>query len=144
MLKDISKEDLELLSYTDLSYKILKESKKSLNTPTIFKEICRLLEYNETQYVNKIGDFYTSLNLDKRFVLLDSNEWELREKHSVAIEIDDEDDVVLDEEEYEEETEEDEEEIIDEEIDSLEDEELEDEEIDELEDLTIVDEEEIE
>jgi DNA-directed RNA polymerase subunit delta len=145
MLKDISREDLELLSYTDLSYKILKESKKPLNTPLIFKEVCRLLDYNETQYVNKIGDFYTSLNLDKRFVLLDSNEWELREKHSVAIEIDDEDDVVEDEEEeYEEEIHEDEEEIIDEEIDSLEDEELEDEDMDELEDLTIVDEEEIE
>ena len=142
MLKDLAKEELELLSYTDLSYKILKEAKKPLNTPTIFKEVCRLLEYTEEQYMNKIGDFYTSLNLDKRFVLLDSTEWDLREKHSVTIEIDDEDEVVEDEEDYEEE--EIVEEEVEEEIDSLEDEDLEDEDLDELEDLTIVDEEEIE
>ena len=38
-LKQMSKEELELLSYTDLTYMILKENKKSMNTPTIFKKI---------------------------------------------------------------------------------------------------------
>jgi DNA-directed RNA polymerase subunit delta len=138
MLKDINKEELELLSYTDLTYRILKEANKPLNTPTVFKEICRLLGYNDEAYANKIGNFYTSMTLDNRFVFLDSTEWDLREKHSVKVELDDDDEVVLDDEDTEEE--------IEEETDidiPLDEEEIE-EELDELEDLTIVDEEEIE
>ena len=32
-LKDIPVEELELMSYTDMTYMILKENKKPLNTP---------------------------------------------------------------------------------------------------------------
>jgi DNA-directed RNA polymerase subunit delta len=138
MLKDINKEELELLSYTDLTYRILKEANKPLNTPTVFKEICRLLGYSDEAYANKIGNFYTSMTLDNRFVFLDSTEWDLREKHSVKVELDDDDEVLLDDEDTAEE--------IEEETDidiPLDEEEIE-EELDELEDLTIVDEEEIE
>lgn len=138
MLKNINKEELELLSYTDLAQLILKEANKPLNTPTIFKEICNLMNYDDNSYANKIGNFYTSLTLDNRFVMLDSLEWDLREKHSVKIEIDDEDDVLVEEDE----TEEVEEEAAD--LDLILDEEEIEEELDELEDLTIVDEEEIE
>ena len=49
-LKQMSKEELELLSYTDLTYMILKENKKSMNTPTIFKKICDLLGYSDEEY----------------------------------------------------------------------------------------------
>ena len=88
----MSKEELELLSYTDLTYMILKENKKSMNTPTIFKKICDLLGYSDEEYSAKIGDYYTSLTIDKRFVLLDNAEWDLRDHHSIEIVIDDEED----------------------------------------------------
>ena len=42
-LSKMSKEELEQYSYTDLAAMILKEEKKSLNTPTIFKKICENL-----------------------------------------------------------------------------------------------------
>lgn len=136
MLKNISKEELELLSYTDLTELILKEQNKSLNTPTIFRIICDLLEFDDSEFTNKIGDFYTSLTTDKRFVFLDTNEWDLREKCPVAIVLDEEDEV---EEDIEEEIEEEEEE---EDIDSvIEDDDLED---DDLDDLSILTEEELE
>lgn len=67
-LKDMNIEDLELLSYTDLTELILKESNKPLSTAIIFKTICNLLDYTDEQYADKIGDFYTSLTIDKRFV----------------------------------------------------------------------------
>jgi len=38
-LSKMSKVDLELLSYTDLTEMILKENKKAMNTPSIFKII---------------------------------------------------------------------------------------------------------
>ena len=133
MLKNMPKEELELLSYTDLTELILKEEKKSLNTPTVFKTICDLLGYTDDQYADKIGDYYTSLTTDKRFVFLDNNEWDLREKHPV--------DIVIDEE--------DEEEIEDEENDEEENEETDEDEIDsviedDLDDLSIMTEEELE
>ncbi len=91
-LKDMKLEELELMSYTDITYMILKENKKTMNTPTIFKEICNLLDYSEDEYVAKIGDYYTSLTMDKRFILLDNNEWDIRDNHSVELVLDEEDD----------------------------------------------------
>ena len=91
-LKDMKKEELEVLSYTDLTEMILKENKKAMNTPTIFKKICDLLELSEEEYTNQIGDYYTSLTTDKRFILLDSAEWDLKDKHKVEIVMEDDED----------------------------------------------------
>ena len=86
-LKEMKKEELEVLSYTDLTELILKENKNSMNTPSIFKKICELLELDEENYMNQIGDYYTSLTTDKRFILLDNSEWDLKEKHKVEIDL---------------------------------------------------------
>ena len=140
-LKEMSKVELEGLSYTDLTEMILKENKKAMNTPSIFKKICELLELGEDEYTNQIGDYYTSLTTDKRFILLDSAEWDLKDKHKVKIDLEleaEDDDEVFDEEETEEE-----------EVEEAEDESIEitDDEIDlddDMEDLTIVDDESLE
>ena len=115
-LKNMPKEELELMSYTDLTEKLLKENKKTMYTPTIFRKICDLLGYSDDEYTSKIGDYYTSLTIDKRFVLLDNNEWDLRDHHSInlSLEDDDDEDEILDEEEIEEEPESEEEDNIDE------------------------------
>ena len=133
-IKDMPIEELELMSLTDLTYMILKENKKSMSTPIIFKEICNLLDYSDEQYASKIGDYYTLLNIDKRFVLLDNNEWDIRDNHSVELVMDEEDEEEIEEEEKEEEIEETEEENIDE---ILEDDDIDD----DLEELSIMDEE---
>lgn len=128
-LNELTKEELKTLSYTDLTNIVLKETNKPLTTPVIFKRICELLDYSESDYENKIGDYYTSLTLDKRFVLLDSHEWDLRERHAISLEADDEEEEI----ETEEEEEIEEEENIDEDIDSDID--------DDLDDMSIVDDE---
>lgn len=112
-LKNMSKEELELLSYTDLTDLILKENKKPMNTPIIFHTICNLLGYSDEEYTNKIGDFYTALTTDKRFVLLESAEWDLKDNHVIPLIIDDDEemDSGIDEEEIEEDIEEDDSEI---------------------------------
>jgi len=138
-LKDMPIEELELLSYTDITYKILKENKKSMTTAALFREICELLELSDSDFDSKIGDYYTSLTLDKRFVLLKNNEWDVRDNHSVEIIIDDDEDEeeVEESEEENEETEESEEDIID-------DDTLDDDLDDDMDDLSIIDEEEVE
>ncbi len=139
-LKKLSKLELEQYSYNDLTYEILKNRKKKMTTNEIFKEICELLDYSEQYYYDAIADYYTSLNLDKRFKLLDNQKWDLRENYpkdgEEEIEADDED-----EDEDIEEEEEVEEEEADEEEENFDDED--DEEEDELAELTIIGEEEM-
>ncbi len=143
-LSNMTKEEIELLSYTDITYLLLKENKKSMTTSAMFKTICDLLEYSEEDYMAKIGDYYTSLTIDKRFLLLENNEWDLRDNHSVDLMIDEEDDVETEEiidSEDEEEIEEQVEEDYDESIDVSVDDDIDDEEED-FDDLSIIDEEE--
>jgi len=98
-----------------------------------FREICDLLGFSDEEYADKIGDYYTSLTIDKRFVLLENHEWDLRERHAVEIVMDDEDEEDT-EESIDEEVEQEEEENIEEAID---DEDLDDVD-DDMEDLSIV------
>lgn len=141
-LKDMPKAELEILSYTDLTYMLLKENKMPMNTPSIFKEICNLLGYTEEDYASKIGDYYTSLTIDKRFVLLDDAKWDVRDHHSIELVLDEEEDEEPMEEEVDEEEEMNEEET-EEDIDSVNlDDDLDDD--DDLEDLSLIDEEEAE
>ena len=103
--KDI--EDLELMSNKDIAYMILSERKRSINTAALFNKIIELLKLPESTFEEKIGEFYTTLSTDKRFVLLDNGNWDLKNRHSsdkikkpLALEEDDEDE---EEEEIEEE-----------------------------------------
>ena len=141
-IRQMPLEDLELLSYTDIAYELLKLDKKSRKTNDLFKEVCNLLQISEDDMLDMIGDFYTTLTTDKRFILLDTAEWELRDAHSVKTIIDDEEDEEADDEE--EETEEEPEETEDEAVtDNIEDFDDQDDDMDDLEDLAIVSEEEM-
>ena len=139
-LSKMTKEELETLSYADLTEMILKEEKNSLNTPSIFKEICKLLELSDDEYASQIGDFYTSLTTDKRFILLDNACWDLRDRHKIEIVLDDEEEA--DEAFEDEDNEEDDNETEEDDIDAIDDESIEQD--DDLDDLTILDEDEIE
>ena len=89
MLNKMSKEQLELLSYTKIAEMYLKENKKTMNTADLFKEVCKLLELDESEYEEKIADFFESLTTSKEFILLNDGNWDLRINHSVKIDIDD-------------------------------------------------------
>lgn len=92
----MSKEDLELLSFTDIAYEILKKEKTSKSTVEIFRTISELLELSENEFAAKIGDFYTTLTTDKRFYALADGNWDLKDRHSAKIVIDDEDEEDID------------------------------------------------
>ena len=141
-LKKMSLEELEQLSQADIAYYILKNSKKSKNTADLFKEVCNLLQINETAMMDMIGDFYTNLTTDKRFLLLESAEWDLKEAHSVkmVVEEDEEDQSEEDDEQLGDERDETEDEAIEVEEDVYEDS---DDDLEDLEDLAIVTEEEM-
>ena len=70
MLSKMTKENLELLSYTKIAEMYLKENKKTMNTADLFREICKLLGLSDEEYQEKIGDFFESLTTSKDFILL--------------------------------------------------------------------------
>jgi len=139
-IKNMKLEELEKLSHLDIAYNIIKFNKAMYTTIELLKEICNVLNYSEKQYEEMVGDFYTSLTLDKRFILID-NKWDLTEKHQVKIIV--EDDLDDEMEEYEDIDEEEdsivEDDIVSEEVEVFEEE---DEIEDEIEDLSIIEEDE--
>ena len=89
MLNKMSKENLELLSYTKIAEMYLKENKKTMNTADLFREVCKLLELGDDEYQDKIADFFESLTTSKEFILLNDGNWDLKINHSVKIDMDD-------------------------------------------------------
>ena len=143
-LKKMKKEELELLSNKDITNLILEESKKPLNTADLFKKIISLLELPESIFEKKIGDYYTALSTDKRFILLDDGKWDLRSRHTSdkVVKVTDED-----EEEEDNDSDKEQEEAVEEiEEDSYDDtdEEYDESATEELKDLVVIDEDELE
>lgn len=133
-------EELELLSYPDIAYEILKEDKVSKTTYDLFKEVCSLLGINDSAMMEMIGDFYTTLTTDKRFIFLDDAKWDLKEFHSVKPVVDEEDEEEAFNEEEPEEENETEDEAVEPEIEDFDEE---DDDMEDLEDLVVVSEEEL-
>jgi len=143
-IKDMSKDDLELLSHKDIT-NILLEEKGAMNTKDLFKIITDVLELPSSVFETKIGDYYTTLTTDKRFVLLEDGKWDLRDRHtSSKLVVDDEDEDDTEDLELQEENDEmndlDEESSFD---DTTNDDEFDDSD-DDLKDLVIMDEDELE
>ncbi len=82
MAKKLTKEELELMSYNDIANILLKENKEQ-STLEIFTTIVEMLELPKSVLENKIGEFYTALTNDKRFILLENGNWDLRQNHKI-------------------------------------------------------------
>lgn len=93
-LKSIDKDTLETMQLDDIAYIILKEKGKKMKITDIFKNICDALGMTDKEYENQIGDFFTLLATEKRFIQLEKGYWDLRENHTSEINIQDlEDDI---------------------------------------------------
>ena len=138
----MSKEELELMSHKDITYLLLEEN-GVMNTKDLFKKIVETLELPEKTIEDKIADYYMSLTTDKRFVLLEDGNWDLRNRHTSdkISKHDDEDD---DDDEEEEATDIKEDIPEDDETDFDADDNYEDDDSEDLKDLIVIDEDELE
>ena len=141
-LKDLTREELEAMSYDDIAELVLKEENRQMKINELFKKVCDLLELSEDEFMDKLPAFFDVLSTDQRFLMVENGLWDLKSKHSVK--------VVVDNEEEEEDIEED----LD--LEDLEEEQSEEEDIftednddddltdddDDLKDLVIIDEDE--
>lgn len=140
-IKNMTKEELELLSHKDITNYLL-EDKACQNTAELFNQIIELLGLPKSTFDDKIGDYFTSLTTDKRFILLEDGNWDLRSRHTVEKlgkadmeededELDEMDDEVIEEDENDFDS-------------SIEDDDSFDDDDDDLKDLVVLDEDELE
>ena len=140
-LKDLTKAELEAMSYDDIAELILKETNRQMKINELFKEVCNLLELSENEFMDKLPAFFDVLSTDQRFLMLENGLWDLKVKHSVKVVVDNEDEEEVEEDldlEDIEEVEEEEEDIF---TDDNDDDDLTDDD-DDLKDLVIIDEDE--
>ena len=148
--EEMSKDELELLSYKDITYMILCENKNAnMNTASLFKMISSKLELSSSAFEKQIGDYYTMLSTDKRFLLLADGTWDLRDRHTSdkVIKTTSSDDIEDEEEEEEEDTtafDDDKEDKKDDFDDDDDEDNYDDDDDDDYKDLVVVDEEELE
>lgn len=103
-LKQIPKEELELMGYDDIALLILQESGKKMKLRDIFAKVCAVLKLPEETVDEELMDFFEQMSINKKFIMLDKGYWDLQSRHKL--------DIVFDDEEDEEELVEDEDEII--------------------------------
>lgn len=137
-LKDIPKEELELMGYDDIALIILQENGKKMKLHDIFTKVCQVLELPKETVDNEIMDFFEQMSINKKFIMLDKGYWDLQTRHKLDIVFEDEEEDIMDEEEENidedvETDEEDDELFYDEEDDSVDDAD------DDLKDLMVVD-----
>ena len=104
-LKSVNESDIETMSYDDIAYVILKEKGSKMKLLDLFNEVCNQLHLNEAEADKYIGDFFSLLSTEKRFIQLEGGYWDLRENHTAQIELSDlmdEDEDDLEDEELEE------------------------------------------
>ena len=91
-LKDISKEELETMSYDEIAYLVLEQNGKKMKLLDLFKKVCKALDLPEETVEDRIADFFELLSINKKFVLLKNGYWDLATNHVQDIVVEDEED----------------------------------------------------
>ena len=107
-LSEMSKEDLELMSYDEIALLILQENGKKMKLQDIVKKVTKILGLSEGALDDNIMEFFEQMSINKKFIMLKNGFWDLQSRHKL--------DVVIEDEDEEEETSEDEEELDSEEM----------------------------
>jgi len=69
-------------SMVEVGYELLEKKQGPQKFNKFWNEVSEVLGLDENDVESYISDFYTSLSLDERFVLLEDNTWDLRERQS--------------------------------------------------------------
>ena len=69
-------------SFIEYAYDLVSASKEPVPFKTIWEYVKKAAELSEEVAAKKVGQFYTNMLLDGRFVNLGDNAWDLRERHT--------------------------------------------------------------
>lgn len=106
----LTDEEKETLSYSDVAFLVLQSANKKQKIQDLFKKVIKLLDLDENEFEENIGNFFEEIITDKRFIMLDNGYCDLKINHStkVIVEDDDEDyEIVPEDDDFEDGNEED-------------------------------------
>ena len=106
----LTDEEKETLSYSDVAFLVLQSANKKQKIQDFFKKVIKLLDLDENEFEENIGNFFEEIITDKRFIMLDNGYCDLKINHStkVIVEDDDEDyEIVPEDDDFEDGNEED-------------------------------------
>ena len=69
-------------SNLDVAFDLIVNTGKEVSFKEIWEEVIRVQGYDEETAKRLMGQFYTNLSLDGRFVTLGDNKWDLRSRHT--------------------------------------------------------------
>ena len=69
-------------SNLDVAFDLIVNTGKEVSFKEIWEEVIRVQGYDEETAKRLMGQFYTNLSLDSRFVTLGDNKWDLRSRHT--------------------------------------------------------------
>ncbi len=72
-----------MLSLCDVAFKNLKRKRKEVPFNKLWGEVSQELGMDDDLRKRRMASFYNALMLDSRFIALDGNKWDLRERHSL-------------------------------------------------------------
>ena len=68
-LKDLTQAELEAMSYDDIAEMILTETNRQMKINELFKEVCKLINLSDDEFVDKLPAFFDVLSTDHRFII---------------------------------------------------------------------------
>ena len=69
-------------SMVEVAYELMQKKQGPQKFVKFYEEVSAVLAMSEEEADQNISKFYTKLTLDERFVLLEDNTWDLRERQS--------------------------------------------------------------
>ena len=69
-------------SMVEVGYELLVKKQGPQKFNKFWGEVSEVLGLEESEAETYVSDFYTNLSLDERFVLLEDNTWDLRDRQS--------------------------------------------------------------
>ncbi|MBE6140086.1 MAG: DNA-directed RNA polymerase subunit delta [Firmicutes bacterium] len=88
-LREIPKEELELMGYDDIAWYILNESGKKMKLNDIFKKVIQILSLPSEFLDSHLLDFFEQMSINKKFIMLENGYWDLQSRHKMDIEFED-------------------------------------------------------
>lgn len=70
-------------SLSDIAFDKLKRKKKEVLFSKLWKEVSDEVKFSEELAKRRVASFYNALMMDSRFISLEGNKWDLRERHSL-------------------------------------------------------------
>lgn len=70
-------------SLSDVAFDKLQKKKKEILFQKLWQEVSEEVNFTEDVAKRKVSSFYNAMMMDSRFIALEGNKWDLRERHTL-------------------------------------------------------------